>query len=90
MPTLVNLDSRETVLLITTLKKILKLKGLTYRDLALRLELSESSVKRLFSSHRWQLDRIEAVCRALDMSIFDLAEQFMEERYRRSPAIRSC
>ena len=74
MPSLVNPDSMETLLLIGTLKKMLKLKGLTYRDLAIRLNLSESSVKRLFSSNRWQLDRVEAVCRALDMSIFDLVD----------------
>ncbi|MEM7397131.1 MAG: helix-turn-helix transcriptional regulator, partial [Verrucomicrobiota bacterium] len=48
--------------------------GLTYRDVADALELSEASVKRLFSEESFSLRRIEAICRLLDMSLYDLAK----------------
>ncbi|MFQ5645233.1 MAG: helix-turn-helix domain-containing protein [Thiogranum sp.] len=58
--------------LIATLKIALKVHGLTYRDVAAGLGLSEASVKRLFSEGSFSLERLEAVCRLLDMSIGDL------------------
>ena len=62
----------ESMLLITTLKKCLKLRGINYRTLGHRLGISESSVKRQFASHRWPLHRIEEICGVAELSIFDL------------------
>lgn len=59
--------------LLTALKKCLRAKGLTYRDVAAALGLSEASVKRIFSEQTFSVKRLEEVCRFLDMSIFDLA-----------------
>ena len=48
----------ETRQLVNTLKRRLKIQGMTYRDLGQALHLSEASVKRLFASGRFSLDRI--------------------------------
>ena len=58
--------------ILKSLKKCLRAKGLGYRDLAEALDLSESSVKRIFSKQSFTLERLEEVCRFLDMSIYDL------------------
>ena len=63
----------QTAELLRTLKKCLKAKGLNYRDLAKALDLSEASIKRLFSEQTFSLSRLEEVCRFLDMTIYDLA-----------------
>lgn len=58
--------------LIDVLKRCLRNRGLTYRDVAEQLELSESSIKRIFSDHSFSLDRLEAICALMDMRIIDL------------------
>jgi hypothetical protein len=55
-------QARESKLLVSALKRCLKLKGLTYKDLSLSINLSESSVKRLFASNNLSLQRFEQVC----------------------------
>lgn len=60
--------------LVDLLKRRLRDRGMTYAVLALRLGLSESSVKRLFSRRRLSLERLEQVCRELGMDIADLIE----------------
>jgi transcriptional regulator with XRE-family HTH domain len=59
--------------ILRALKKCLRAKGLTYNDIAAALNLSEASVKRIFSQETFTLSRLEQVCRFLDMSIYDLA-----------------
>jgi len=59
--------------LLNALKKCLRAKGLGYREVATALDISESSVKRIFSQKSFTLERLEQVCRFLDMSIYDLA-----------------
>lgn len=63
----------QTSQLLDALKKCLRAKGLTYQDVAEALEISEASVKRVFSRKTFTLSRLEDVCRFLDMSIYDLA-----------------
>lgn len=63
----------QTTDLLNALKKCLRAKGLSYRDVARALKLSEASVKRIFSEHTFSLSRLEDVCRFLDMTIYDLA-----------------
>ena len=63
----------QTDQILTALKKCLRAKGLTYRDVAAALELSEASVKRLFSEQSFSLKRLEEICRYLDMNLYDLA-----------------
>jgi transcriptional regulator with XRE-family HTH domain len=59
--------------LLKALKRCIRAKGLTYRDVAVALDLSEASVKRIFSEGTFTVARLEQVCRFLDMSIYDLA-----------------
>ena len=58
---------------IDTLKRCLKARGLTYKDVAGALDLSEASIKRLFSERSFSLHRLEQICRLMDMSFSDLA-----------------
>ena len=48
----------EIAQLIDTLKRLLKAQGMTYRDVARELDVSETSVKRLFASGRFRLERV--------------------------------
>jgi transcriptional regulator with XRE-family HTH domain len=59
--------------LLDALKKLLKARGVTYRELAQRMHLSEASVKRLFSTGRFTLARVEEVLAILDADILELA-----------------
>ena len=60
--------------LVEALKKLLKTRGITYRDLARALDLSEPSIKRLFSERTFTLQRLEQVCGALDIDFFEIAK----------------
>ncbi len=62
----------QAIQLINTLKKCLKAKGMTYRQVAQALELSEASVKRLFSEQSFSLKRLEEICNLLDLNFYDL------------------
>ncbi len=63
----------QTTALLGTLKRYLKAKGYNYKRLAEEMNLSESSVKRLFSQQTFSLERLEEVCRVLNIDFFDLA-----------------
>ena len=68
----------QTKALIDTLKGELKRQGKTYRDVASLLELSEASVKRLFSERMFSLTRLDRICEMLGLEIGDLV-RLMEE-----------
>ena len=61
--------------LIDALKRSLRAQGMTYRDLALRLKLSEASVKRMFSQRAMTLQRLEQVCDVLDLGLQELGAE---------------
>jgi transcriptional regulator with XRE-family HTH domain len=63
----------ETRRIIETLKRCLRARGITYHALGRTLNLSESSVKRIFSDESFTLARLERVCAALDMTVADLS-----------------
>lgn len=69
----------QTEQLVDTLKCTLRAHHKTYRDVAEVLELSEPSVKRLFSENNLSLHRLDKICRLLDMEISDLVA-LMNER----------
>lgn len=68
--------------LLATLKRELKSQGITYADVAAKLALSESSVKRMFSEGKLSLERLECLCRVVGMEISDLVQKMAEERKR--------
>ncbi|NTV10864.1 MAG: helix-turn-helix transcriptional regulator [Zoogloea sp.] len=61
--------------LIATLKAQLRSQGLTYRDVAGALGLSEVSVKRLFKSGRFTLDRLADLATLLGFTLAELTQQ---------------
>ncbi len=77
----------QTSVLVSALKKCLRAKGATYRDVAEALDLSEASVKRIFSEETFSLRRLEEVCRYLDMSLFDMARIADSQRKSESVAL---
>ncbi|MGH1539984.1 MAG: helix-turn-helix domain-containing protein [Arenicella sp.] len=58
--------------LIKTLKKQLRAEGITYRELAKRLQLSESAIKHMFASNNLSLKRMDAICEQLGLELSDL------------------
>ncbi|NWF36981.1 helix-turn-helix transcriptional regulator [Mariprofundus sp. KV] len=67
---------------IDTLKRALKLNGLTYADAARHLNLSEASVKKMFSTQNITLKRINALCEMMHLDFIDLVRLFDESRER--------
>jgi DNA-binding Xre family transcriptional regulator len=64
--------------LIDALKHELKSANLTYADLAKKIKMSESSVKRMFSQREMTLSRIDEICRAMKLDFADLARTVAE------------
>ncbi|WP_438465697.1 helix-turn-helix domain-containing protein [Marinomonas sp. PE14-40] len=56
------------------LKGALKSKGMTYREVAEKLDLSEKTIKRLFRDKDCSLTRLNDICDLIDLSIFDLLD----------------
>ena len=57
-----------------SLKIALKSRGMTYRDLAKKIQVSEQTVKRLFKDKDCSLSRLNQICDAIDLSVYDLLE----------------
>ena len=58
--------------LFVTLKNELKSKGMTYLDVANHLDLTEASVKRLFSQEDISLRRLDSICQMLEIDLSHL------------------
>jgi transcriptional regulator with XRE-family HTH domain len=69
-----------TAALITALKQELKSAGMTYADLACKLGLAESSVKRMLAKGEMPLSRLDAICVALKLDFADLARSVADAR----------
>ena len=65
----------QTTAIIASLKSALKSHGLTYRDVARGLSLSEASVKRLFAEQNFSLQRLDQICQLMNMEVADLIKQ---------------
>ena len=66
--------------LVTTLKQVLKQQRITYADIAVRLEMSEANVKRMFSNKHFTLQRLEQICHMMNMELGDLFQYYEESR----------
>ncbi|WP_050462425.1 helix-turn-helix domain-containing protein [Herbaspirillum autotrophicum] len=66
--------------LLATVKRQLKLRGLTYRQVGEALDLSEPSVKRLFSTGSLTLERLAQLTKLLDMSLAELVQEVASEQ----------
>ena len=65
----------QSVNVIETLKSMMRSKGLTYKELGSRIGMSESGVKRAFSSKSLSLTRVEEICDHVGISLVDLVKQ---------------
>lgn len=61
--------------LIVTLKQQLKNQRMTYRDVARALKLSEPSVKRLFASGRFTVERLVQISNLLGYTLAELSKE---------------
>ncbi len=61
-----------SVKVLATLKQQLKQRGITYRQLAVALKLSESAVKHMFSVGNFSLKRLDEVCEVLELDMGQL------------------
>ena len=68
--------------IVEALKLALRTHGVSYAQVARGLALSESSVKRLFSTGAFSLHRLEAVCDLAGLDLLELARQADAQRYR--------
>lgn len=66
--------------LIDELKLALKEKNITYKEIGLHLDLSEGSIKRIFSNYDFSLSRLEKICTFVDLELFDLLDRAKEKQ----------
>lgn len=62
----------QTTTLLQALKLYLKRKGITYKLLGQQLDLSESSIKRLFKDESFTLHRLEQLLNTINLTYHDL------------------
>ncbi len=68
----------QITLLIKALKQHLKAQSKTYKDVAIKLNLAESSVKRMFADNHFTLKRLEEICDMLAISFSDLLHNMQQ------------
>jgi len=66
---------KQSQLLVSTLKRHMKAREITYPMLAHGLKLSLPTIKRMFSGHALTLQRLDDVCEFLGIDLSDLAAQ---------------
>lgn len=64
----------ESAQIIDVLKRNLKSRGLTYRDIAKKVGLSEASIKRIFAEETFTLQRLEKICEAVGITVAELVK----------------
>ncbi|HXF67733.1 MAG TPA: helix-turn-helix domain-containing protein [Burkholderiales bacterium] len=65
--------------LVDVLKRELKARGITYAQVARRLNLSEASVKRMFSRRQFTLARLDQVCELAGTEFSELARTLSQQ-----------
>ena len=65
--------------LINNLKRELKRQGMGYADLAQKLAISESTVKKILAKGNFSLERLDQICEVLNIEYLALVENVNEE-----------
>ena len=68
----------QTLQLVTTLKRLLRVKSVTYAQVATHLQLSEASVKRQFSRQSFSVRTLETICDLIDVELAELVKAAAE------------
>jgi len=66
--------------LVETLKRILKARGITYAALAAQLQISEASIKRMFSQKNFTLKRLDEICHVTGIGFDELTATTEKEK----------
>lgn len=69
----------QTAAIVDVMKRRLREHGLTYADVARALDLSEASVKRLFSERQFSLRRLDQICALMGLEISELVRELKPE-----------
>lgn len=64
--------------IVAELKLVLREQGINYAAVAKKLQLSEASVKRLFSTCDFSLERIDQICELANTEVSELIERMQE------------
>jgi DNA-binding Xre family transcriptional regulator len=72
----------QTTALVQALKRALKARGHTYADVAAHMSLSENSIKRLFATCNFTLERLEQICELVEIDVADLVQLMLEDSRR--------
>ena len=70
----------QVVAVVGALKRALKARKVTYAEVARQLRMSEASVKRMFSSNHFTLERFEQVCQIAGLGLTELARDVDSEK----------
>jgi len=70
----------QIVAVVDALKRALKARKLTYAQVARELKMSEASVKRMFSSQHFTLERFEQICQFAGLGLTELAREVDSEK----------
>ena len=65
----------ESRAVLAAYKRIARAQGLTYKDIAKSLKLSEASIKRMFSQGHLSLERLSELCALIDMPLVELVAE---------------
>ena len=65
----------EQAMIVAELKRALREHELTYADVARKLELSVATVKRLFSTGDFSLQRVDGICELMGISLREILER---------------
>ncbi|KZN41582.1 helix-turn-helix domain-containing protein [Pseudoalteromonas luteoviolacea] len=69
-------------LISSTIKQLLRQRKLTYKDVAVHLEQSEATIKRMFSNEQFSLYKLESICELLQLTLCDLFELSQAQQAR--------
>ncbi len=72
----------KAVELVDALKREMRARRVTYKDLALKLELSEGAIKRMFALNRMTLDRVDEICAVLKVELAELVDNYIQDEQR--------
>ena len=72
-------EGSEIPLLLRALKSLLKARGILYHDVAEKLGVSETTVKRYLTGHSLTVEILEDICRIVDVRLSDLSALSQEE-----------
>lgn len=67
-------EQRQRTGLFGCLKQVLKAQGIRYKDLAVMMDTSEPTIKRLFTEQDCKLSRLMEVCEAIGISFTELVD----------------